>query len=238
MLLSLMYSPIKKLIIPTIIFYFLLIIYYFKIRPDLIVCRELKRVTISSNTRLHLIQRFCHLSNIATTANIEIVVIEAQIFSAWYLSTERKTYLFFTSSLINDFNEIDLDSVLAYLSILRSTTNALRDTSILLLATIAEKVIITSLVGAAIIHVVKPYINDALIDTLAIKRMRFAIGYRKMIEKLKTSKDNKHNIPYSIEINSIANIQKNHTFYDRWFQLHNALEKRIQSINQLNQTLS
>jgi len=137
-----------------------------------------------------------------------------------------------------DFNEIDLDCVIAYLSNLHSTSYALRDSCILLLATITERAIITSLISASLVHLVRPCISDSLLDSQAIMNTKFAVGYRKMIEKLVKNRICDGNIPYSISMNAIANVKGTNVSLGKWFRIHQSLEKRLHSINQMNQSLS
>lgn len=160
---------------------------------------------------------------------LEVHVIEDGGYCAMYFADLTSTHLVFSSKLIAEWNEIDIESVLLYLFELQKQTLPLRDTAILVLATIAERFIITSFMGAALIHLVRSHTQDSVIDVRVVGKMKYAMGYTNMLAKFRQSTEVSSRVPASFGMNALADIAKK-SAHQSLYAVHETIDARIEAI--------
>lgn len=160
---------------------------------------------------------------------VHIHVLEDAGYVTMYYADITSLHLVFTSKLVGDWNEIDIESALLYLFDLLNHTFPLRDTCILVLATIAERFIITSFIGASLVHLVRSHRDDEQIDRRAIGRIKFAMGYRTMLSKLKTDSEMPSRLRKSFGMNAVGDIPIK-SFHASMYNVHETAEARIEAI--------
>ncbi len=163
------------------------------------------------------------------TETVHIHVIEDTGYAVLYYADIRSLHLVFSSKLVEDWNEIDVESALLYLFDLLNHTFPLRDTCVLVLATIAERFIITSFVGASLVHMVRAHTDDERIDRRAIGRIRYAMGYQAMLSKLKSGSTAPCRLPKSFGMNAVGDITGKGVDASL-YSIHETLDNRIEAI--------
>lgn len=161
---------------------------------------------------------------------LEVHVIEDGGYCAMYFADLTSTHLVFSSKLIAEWNEIDIESVLLYLFELQKQTLPLRDTAILVLATIAERFIITSFLGATLIHLVRNHAQDGVIDRKAVGRMKYVAGYTNMLLRYKEGSQFASRLPASFGMNSVGDVVKSTTRSSTLFDVHEDIDERIRAL--------
>lgn len=156
-------------------------------------------------------------------------IIEDQGYCAAYFVDIRKTHFVFSSKLVQDWNEIDIESTILYLLELRKSTLPLRDTCILVLATIAERFIITSFVGASLVHLMRSHTHDSTIDERVVGSMRYTMGHVNMLTKLNQGAKISSRIPASFGMNALADISKK-SIHQSLYAVHETIVARIEEI--------
>jgi hypothetical protein len=116
-----------------------------------------------------------------------------------------------------------------YLLEQRKNTLPLRDTCILVLATIAERFIITSFMGAALIHLVRSHTQDSIIDDRVVGKMRYAMGYTNMLTKLRQGTEISSRVPASFGMNGIGDIAKK-SVHQSLYAVHETIDARREAI--------
>ena len=167
--------------------------------------------------------------NQTSTDNLVVHVIEDPGYCAAYFVDFGKTHFVFSSKLVHDWNEIDIESTILYLLELRKSTLPLRDTCILVLATIAERFIITSFMGAALIHLVRSHTQDSVIDVRVVGKMKYAMGYTNMLAKFRQSTEVSSRVPASFGMNALADIAKK-SAHQSLYAVHETIDARIEAI--------
>ena len=165
----------------------------------------------------------------STSSHVLLHVIEDDGYVAMYFADLRSINLVISSKLVREWNEIDVESTLLYISALQKHTLPLRDTSILVLATIAERFIITSSLGAALIHLVRSHTNDSIIDREAVAKMKYSMGYQSMLSKMKAGVESVSKFPASFGMNAIGDIPKKNV-NQALYAVHESIDTRIESV--------
>jgi len=168
---------------------------------------------------------------------IEIHVIEDGGYCAMYFSNFTSTHLVFSSKLVADWNEIDIESALLYLFELQKQTLPLRDTAILVLATIAERFIITSFLSASLIHLVRNHGQDSVLDRKAVELMKYASGYRNMLSRCKEGSQLVSRLPASFGMNGIGDIVKKSVRMNTLLNIHEDIDERIRAFDPVAQVV-
>lgn len=162
--------------------------------------------------------------------NIVLQVIEDEGYCAMFVQDLWNTHYIFSSKLVNDWNEIDIESSVLYLLELHKHTYPLRDSGILVLASIAERIIITSFVGAALIHLVRSHHHDAWYDSEAVKKMQFVQGYQNMLTKYGSGSGFASRLPASFGMNGVGDITRRGV-NQALFAVHETIESRIEALD-------
>lgn len=163
--------------------------------------------------------------------DFNVRVVKDQGFVTGFFAKHNSLVLVLSSGLLERLNRVDLESLFAYLIEFKSVCMPARDTTILLLATVLRKVMITTFLGAALVHLVRPMIHDEEIDSKAVLSTKYAIGYRKMLEKLKEGDSLNTLITPVFSMQAVSNVNAGTTSReDRWFHVHHSLDKRIEHV--------
>lgn len=211
--------------IPSILFIFLL-----KYKTYSVIHWGFKSLSLAPTEAMHLSERYARYDPHISPYRIRLHVVESERYLAWYCVTSKALHLVFTSAMIRDFHEIDMDGVLAYLSVLRSESLLLSESMILLLATLAERAIITTPVAGAFMHLIRPAVPDYILDERALSKTRHAIGYKKMMDKLSRGKIDGKIVPASLSMNCIQNVESKIRLFGSWYRVHENLDRRVQAL--------
>jgi hypothetical protein len=223
-------TAVPKKIVPIVwICLFVLLNYTLIVNPQKILLMGYLQVRIPSDFQDYVNKFLAKYIEPSTNKYIKLYVIEDDSYAAMYFIDLRSIHLVFTSRLVHEWNEIDVESALLYISALQNHSLPLRDTSILVLATIAERFIITSFLGAALIHLVRSHTDDAHIDREAILKMKYTMGYRNMLEKLKKGIESSSKLPASFGMNGVGDIAKK-SVNQPLYAVHESIESRIEAL--------
>lgn len=223
-------TAVPKKIVPIVwICLFVLLNYTLIVNPQKILLMGYLHVRIPSDFQDYVNKFLAKYIEPSTNKYIKLYVIEDDSYGAMYFVDLRSIHLVFTSRLVHEWNEIDVESALLYISALQNHSLPLRDTSILVLATIAERFIITSFLGAALIHLVRSHTDDAHIDREAILKMKYTMGYRNMLEKLKKGIESSSKLPASFGMNGVGDIAKK-SVNQPLYAVHESIESRIEAL--------
>jgi hypothetical protein len=223
-------TPVPKMIVPIFwISLFVLLNYLLIVNPGKILLMGYLQVRIPSDFQEYVNKFLTKYIEPSTYKHIKLYVIEDDSYGAMYFVDLRSIHLVFTSKLVHEWNEIDVESALLYISALQNHSLPLRDTSILVLATIAERFIITSFLGAALIHLVRSHTDDVHIDREAILKMKYTMGYRNMLEKLKRGVELSSKLPASFGMNGVGDIAKK-SVNQPLYAVHESIETRIEAL--------
>lgn len=208
-----------------LLFYILIVI------PTKIIVFGYLEVKASNDFVTCFVNYYRKYSNTDSETPFTIQVIEDAGYCAVVFRDVRNTRYIFSSKLVNDWNEIDIESTVLYLLEVQRNTYLLRDTCILVLATIAERFIITSFIGAALVHHFHSSHRDLEFDRFAVHKMQFVQGYVNMLTKYKEGASLVSNLHAALGMSGIGDIVKkglNHTM----FAVHETLEARIDALRQ------
>jgi hypothetical protein len=231
-LISLFYIP-KKLMFYVWCILIIILNYVLIVNPSKILLLGLLQVRAPSDFRNCLEKYHTKYSDQERPSDYSLHVIEDPGYCAAYFVDYRMTHFVFSSHLVEDWNEIDIESTILYLLELKREASPLRDTSILVLATIAERFIITSFIGAALVHLFRSLAQDSKLDERAVSKMKYAMGYENMLTKLKQGSQLQSRIPASFGMNGIGDIAKK-SVNQPLYAVHESIEARIESSRVLN----
>ena len=223
-------ATVPKIIVPIVwICLFVLLNYILIVNPQKLLLMGYLQVRIPSDFQEYVNKFLTKYIEHSTYKHIKLYVIEDDSYCAMYFVDLRSIHLVFTSRLVHEWNEIDVESALLYISALQNHSLPLRDSSILVLATIAERFIITSFLGAALIHLVRSHTDDAHIDREAIFKMKYTMGYRNMLEKLRRGVESSSKLPSSFGMNGVGDIAKK-SVNQPLYAVHESIETRIEAL--------
>ena len=226
-------TPIPKIVVP--IFWISLIVllnYILIVNPGKMLLMGYLQIRTPADFQEYVNKFLAKYIEPSTYKHIKLYVIEDDSYGAMYFVDLRSIHLVFTSRLVHEWNKIDVESALLYISALQNHSLPLRDTSILVLATIAERFIITSFLGAALIHLVRSHTDDAHIDREAIFKMKYTMGYRNMLEKLKRGVESSSKLPASFGMNGVGDIAKK-SIHKSLYVVHESIETRIEALGKV-----
>jgi hypothetical protein len=230
-------TPVPKIIVPIFWIMFIFLMNYFLIvNPGKILLMGYLQIRTPVDFQVYVNKFLAKYIERSTYSHVLFHVIEDDGYVAMYFADLRSIHLVFSSKLVHEWNEIDVESALLYISALQKHTLPLRDTSILVLATIAERFIITSFLGAALIHLVRSHTNDSIIDREAVIKMKYSMGYQNMLSKMRSGEDSLSKLPASFGMNGIGDISKK-SVNKALYAVHESIDTRIEEIKVLNAEL-
>lgn len=203
------------------LFYYLLII-----RPSKILLLGVLELRIPPDFSATVQRIFEKYHPRADFSHIKMHVVEDAGFNFWYFADRKSLHYVVSSHALTQLNEIDIESILLYLFELQNRTFVLRDTAILVLASIAERIIITSVLGASLVHLVRSHDDDAAIDNAVVEKMRYAVGYQTMLGKLQENSQTYGDFPASFGMNSVVDIAKK-SVNASLYRVHEDVEVRL-----------
>lgn len=205
-----------------------ILIYYLLVHKTFEILHwGMRTMSLSSRDEMQIIKTYIKYDHHILSHNIRIHIIDDDSYNAWYCATFSGWHIIFTSALIRDFHEIDIESVLAYLSEARTVSYPLSETLILLLATLFERAIITTPVSVSLVHLIRPEIYDFILDERSSCKTHYALGYLKMLEKLRLGKKCTHWMPMALAMNALQNNQQKRSILHGWYQIHEDIDARI-----------
>lgn len=145
----------------------------------------------------------------------------------------RRTHLIMSSKIAQSWHEIDIECATLYLFEDMGVSKPLRDTGILVLASIAERAIITAVLGAGLVHIIRSAGRDIVTDSLAVSRYKFVKGYLDMLAKIPESMGSSQRVPSSLSVNALADIRGAVGSLSWLFRVHEHTATRINAIQQM-----